>query len=300
MNTVRLLRVAFLVLCTGAAAWAADEGAEPGKIDGYVRSKRGKPIPRARVAIVKENDPRAPRAFTDQQGHFRLDNVPAGTYVFEVSAAGFKTQRREGVTVQAGKLLKLTFGLEAEGAPAQIVVIVTAPDGKPADQGKCLIKEGPSRQGEVVRIKSGGVLHIQGLQAGKYVLMLTKPGVGGLEVKDLHLEPGQKYTGQFKLDAKLAPPMTGTVKITVRTSNQQPVAKARVVLWKMDSKKNRRFQQTNEQGVAVLEGVPQAKYGVMAVKNGFRRFFKKDVSVTAGEQTVLEVTLMPRPQRGGR
>lgn len=75
-------------------------------ISGQIKSNDGNPLPGATIKIHKTNY----GTFTDQSGNFKLSNIPLGKYTIQVSAIGFKTQKKE-INVVDGQFVTFNFSL---------------------------------------------------------------------------------------------------------------------------------------------------------------------------------------------
>lgn len=75
-------------------------------ISGQIKSSSGEPIPGATVKIHKTNY----GTITDQNGSFKFSNIPVGSYTLQVSAIGFKTQKKE-INVAEGAGTTFSFSL---------------------------------------------------------------------------------------------------------------------------------------------------------------------------------------------
>src|SRR5690242_20656206 len=85
----------------------AKAAAAGGSITGAVTDPRGAVVVGATVTVYSEagNQPVA-SAKTDAQGRYKIENIPAGTYVVVVEATGFNAARVERQTIEEGKAAK--------------------------------------------------------------------------------------------------------------------------------------------------------------------------------------------------
>jgi TonB-dependent receptor len=112
------LLLTFLILVSAAIASFGQGGA--GAITGTVQDSSGKVLVGAKVVI----DPSGRRAATDDQGQFRIPNVPAGQYALSASYVGFATFSAN-VAVKAGETASVTAALSLGQTGDS--VLVTAP-----------------------------------------------------------------------------------------------------------------------------------------------------------------------------
>jgi hypothetical protein len=101
----RILALLTPVVCAAAAvgALATDAVAQPaGSIAGVVRDQTGGILPGVTVD-VRATGGSAVGAETDNQGRYRVDNLPAGTYDVVFRLLNFSEQERRAVAVTAGQ-----------------------------------------------------------------------------------------------------------------------------------------------------------------------------------------------------
>jgi hypothetical protein len=84
-------------------------------------AKTKEPIPNALVRIVKPEH----KVLADGQGQFSFRDLRPGTYALEFSAAGYRTQLREGIQLQGGLSTALVVELEVVQPRLDRQVIVT-------------------------------------------------------------------------------------------------------------------------------------------------------------------------------
>src|SRR5438094_155862 len=100
--------------------------ASTASFSGSVSDSTGARVPNAKVTL---NNPEKgiTRAFTtDPEGNFSFALLPAGTYTLMVEAAGFKTSKQTGVTLEVGQSANQSITLTI-GSVEQIEVVSTAP-----------------------------------------------------------------------------------------------------------------------------------------------------------------------------
>ncbi len=96
-----------------------------GRIEGKVTDPKGAVIVGATVIVTDPITNQTFTAVTDQQGHYKVAALPAGSYSLTVSARGFSDARRDDVRVQDGALA--TVDLKLEIAPIEAAVTVASP-----------------------------------------------------------------------------------------------------------------------------------------------------------------------------
>ena len=104
-----------LVIAHGAGA----------RIEGKVSDPKGAIIVGATVIVTDPLTSQTFTAVTDQQGHYKIEGLPPGTYSVTVSAKGFSDARSENVKVEEGAAAIVDVKLEI--APVEAAVTVAAP-----------------------------------------------------------------------------------------------------------------------------------------------------------------------------
>jgi len=100
--------------------------ASTASFSGSVSDSTGARVPNAKATL---NNPEKgiTRAFTtDPEGNFSFALLPAGTYTLMVEAAGFKTSKQTGITLEVGQSANQSITLTI-GSVEQIEVLATAP-----------------------------------------------------------------------------------------------------------------------------------------------------------------------------
>jgi len=93
-----------------------------GGVAGTVTDPSGAAVPGAPVSLISTATGTSNQTTTDSKGDYRFAFTPPGTYTVEVSAPGFKPQRKEGIVVSAGEPTPANFELVLAGASATVTV----------------------------------------------------------------------------------------------------------------------------------------------------------------------------------
>ena len=64
---------------------------------------------------------------TDEQGRFLFDLVPPGQYELTITASGFSTYNRHGITLDANVPASLRIALAVSGLAEQVTIQANAP-----------------------------------------------------------------------------------------------------------------------------------------------------------------------------
>lgn len=73
---------------------------------GQIKTNNGEPLPGATVKLQKTNY----GTLTDQNGNFKFSHIPLGSYTVQISAIGFKTQKKE-IKIAEGQVGNFNFSL---------------------------------------------------------------------------------------------------------------------------------------------------------------------------------------------
>ncbi len=116
-----------LVILLGASM-ASAQAVSTGSVTGSVILPDGTPSPGATVSLEGPSLVRGTWAtVSDARGRFVFLGVPPGTYKVSANLSGFNSQQVEGVVINAGSSVPLTFNLEIAAAAGEIVVTSEAP-----------------------------------------------------------------------------------------------------------------------------------------------------------------------------
>jgi hypothetical protein len=153
------------------------------------------------------------RAVTDDTGHFSVGGLAPGSYDVVVSAPGFSTLTRRGLTVSAGERFPLELALTGTGAVAGVV---RNGAGQPV-QGALVV--GGSRWGGSLgntpaesRTDAEGHYRLEGLSAGRLYLTARREGAVLGAGQLVQVTEGGTAQADFTLEE------TGTVEGVVRAA----------------------------------------------------------------------------------
>ena len=145
LRSWRMLTAAciFAVICCATTPAQLASPSPVGTLAGSVVDPTGAVVPQANVTVTGDAGGRH-ASVTDDAGHFSIPGLTPGAYTIETQAAGFRTNRREGVRVTAGKALQLTLTLEIEMQQQQTVVTDSdsGVDTSPEKNGGAIVMKG--------------------------------------------------------------------------------------------------------------------------------------------------------------
>jgi hypothetical protein len=220
-----------LVAALGATSlWA--QGAT-GKVQGTVHDPTGQPQPSAQVLIIGTGF----AAFTDDDGYYFFNHVPAGSYSLRARFIGYQVAEVQGARVFADQTLTVNFGLT--GAVALEAIYVTAARSPivPRDQvtsksitlGNVITELPVDDVRDVVNLQPGVVesnsdlgVSIRGGRPGEAVVYVDgvpvrrlRYGAADLEVATNALEEASVTTGA--LGAEYGDAQSGVISLVTRT-----------------------------------------------------------------------------------
>jgi hypothetical protein len=98
-----------------------------GSLRGYVRDAQGGALPGVTVTATSSELLRPVTAVTNEEGYYRLINLPPGTYSVTAELTGFSTFKREGILLRAGA----TFAVDVEMALGTLQETITVSGDSP-------------------------------------------------------------------------------------------------------------------------------------------------------------------------
>jgi hypothetical protein len=115
---------AIAALFAAGAAWAQETRAS---MSGRVIDPQGAVIPGAKVIVTSDDTGVKRETVSNSQGNWIVDFLLPGQYRFSVTAAGFKTEERRGVTLQTSDQKQFDVKLEVGDSTQSIQVTADAP-----------------------------------------------------------------------------------------------------------------------------------------------------------------------------
>jgi hypothetical protein len=95
-----------------------------GGLQGIVKDPSGAVVPNAKVVVTGSSLAGKKELETDSSGYYRFANLPPGTYNITATAKGFRTLKREGLSLEVGHLPSVDFTLEL-GATTEVVEVTS-------------------------------------------------------------------------------------------------------------------------------------------------------------------------------
>jgi hypothetical protein len=97
-----------------------------GQVTGSVTDATGGVIPGASVKVTNLGTQAVRTIVTDGNGYYIMTNLPIGDYSVEVSGAGFRGEKRSGLSISADAHLTANFQLQVGGATETVTVSAVA------------------------------------------------------------------------------------------------------------------------------------------------------------------------------
>ncbi len=98
-----------------------------GGLQGTVKDPSGAVVPKAKVVLTSTALVGSKELVTDSSGYYRFANLSPGTYTLTVTAQGFKTEKREGIKIDVGRLPVMDMPLQIGAETATVEVSTEAP-----------------------------------------------------------------------------------------------------------------------------------------------------------------------------
>jgi hypothetical protein len=129
LQSVVLAFAAALALGLGlfAPLFTANAQETTGGLQGTIKDQTGAVVPKAKVALSGTALIGNKELVTDTSGYYRFANLPPGSYKIVVEAQGFKTSKREGLTIGVGRLPTVDVTLEVGSSETTVEVTSSAP-----------------------------------------------------------------------------------------------------------------------------------------------------------------------------
>jgi len=119
----RLVFCVSITICLlSAAGWAQESRATLG---GRVLDAQGAVVPGATVVVTSDDTGVKQQTRTNAQGNWSVQFLIPGRYSFIITAPGFKTAERKGVTLQTADMKQIDVGLEV-GAIAETISVTAS------------------------------------------------------------------------------------------------------------------------------------------------------------------------------
>ena len=117
-----IVLAAFCMFAMEVTGWAQN-----GVITGKVTDPSGAVLPGVGLSLTSPAVMGTRTAVTDEQGGYRFDFLPPGTYTVKFDLPGFRTLVREGVQMTAGFTATINITMEVASAAETLTVVGESP-----------------------------------------------------------------------------------------------------------------------------------------------------------------------------
>ena len=120
--------LAFVLLCLVAGAGrAAAQSTVDGAIGGTIKDPQGAVVQNAAITVRNEETNRESTGTTDDEGRFRIPQLPPGLYTVTITATGFSGFTQSKIVVEVGRITPIDLELSVGGAQETVQVSGEAP-----------------------------------------------------------------------------------------------------------------------------------------------------------------------------
>jgi hypothetical protein len=124
---LRRLSLAAVVLAVLTPTTLPAQTGTQASLRGYVRDAQGGALPGVTLTATSPELLRPATAITNEEGYYRLLNLPPGTYAITAELAGFSTFKREGVLLRAGATFAIDIAMQLGALQETITVAGDSP-----------------------------------------------------------------------------------------------------------------------------------------------------------------------------
>src|SRR5438034_3732494 len=119
--------VALLVAASVLAPLAASAQIDMGSLRGYVKDEQGGALPGVTVTATSPQLIQPATAVTDEQGYYRLNNLPPGTYAIGAELTGFSALKRPDILLRAGATFQVDITMKIGALQETVTVAGESP-----------------------------------------------------------------------------------------------------------------------------------------------------------------------------
>src|SRR5712691_582481 len=120
-----------IVFLLAAAALFGQSAAINGQIEGTITDPAGAVVPNAKVEVLNTETAYKRSGSTDNAGFFRFGLLPLGAYTLTVDASGFRSEKRQIASLNAGATATINVALSVGTGAVEITVTDAAPVTEP-------------------------------------------------------------------------------------------------------------------------------------------------------------------------
>lgn len=236
-------------------------------------------------------DPVALRTFGNPIGTFTWHRLEPGYYNLLIKTGGYETLTVRGVKVPTGEE-KLSLRL-SRGAFVTVLVSDMEGDGISNLEIRLnpLALDEPEKGAPRVQLRftdNHGKTRFTSLPTGTYSVSLNSVGLTEYQSERFYLGPGAHYPATFQV------PTLNTIHVKAKDTKGSALGTVQVRLWRKEGRGVFRAE-TDRNGEANIDHVPQGVYTVKLYKHGFRRKNQTlSVPTTTGD-VPLDIVMVQDP-----
>ena len=188
-------------------------GGSSGSLTGKITDPSGAVVPNANVSITNSTTNQSFEVTTDNEGVYRVQNLPPGTYTLNASAPGFRNMMATNLNVRPGLRSKFNANLEVGGV-SETVTVMASDQSSITNSTQTVETETPSRNFSNIAAlmpRSGG-----GGGGGGYresLSNLVSRRASGVEEKTTASEVGDLF--QYHIDQPVTVPRDRSALIPI-------------------------------------------------------------------------------------
>ena len=249
-------------------------GLNGGKVSGKVIDYNGNPIQNALVKIMSSDYDPLMHTLTDGSGQYSFINIDANTS-YNIFAIAPGMMLNQGNHFSITNLQQLTINFTLENDPAMILGIIAgdlmdSASGVPINGAIVSLFQIQTDANNileaVIYTNQYGQFVFREVPIGDYVIKINALGYNENDVNASVDNGGEIVPININLTPNQNIP-NGTVSGMITNSNNQPIDRADVILYSMESNNNLTpvaFAKTNINGIYLFDNVPMGRYKVKA------------------------------------
>jgi iron complex outermembrane recepter protein len=165
---------AVVLLCAASPATSIAQDSAGASITGTVTDRGGRAVQNAAIVVENESTKLVQRAVTDDQGHFSVSNLPAGSYDLSIQASGFATATQTSLQLSAGQSQNIPVQLQVGSLSQNVEVSAIA--------GTSIAAQHALSQGSLDTVSPQSVI------SGEFIREFTPPTTDYSEI--VNIAPG--------------------------------------------------------------------------------------------------------------
>ena len=226
-NTIRKLLLASFAVLLALGVASSAFAQSTGSIRGTVTDPSGAAIAKAAVTATDTSTGLGRDTVTNESGIFVFPDLPIGSYTLKISATGFATQNRPGLTLLTGQVMDLPIAM-AVGAQTQQITVTS--DTQQIETSISTVEQSVSQQQmrdlplngrnplQLTTLTAGTVLTTTGTESGQEDN--TGLSVNGLRAtQNTYTLDGTIYVNRFFDSVPTMPNPDALQEFTIQASN---------------------------------------------------------------------------------